>query len=153
MLPFNARFSGATEATALVALFTLIAGEDRSMLITELDMEGMGTTSLGLEVGLYRVGTAGTTGAGAVTPVPVDATSPAFTGTAFASYTTQPLKGALLHNMPINANGQRYFWRCNPNLNNAYGVPGGSVAAASVALFTIGTAVGTVTGRIGFNEI
>ena len=149
---YNARFSGTLEATALVALFTLIAGATRSLLVTEYEAEGMGTSSAAQEFGIYRVGTAGTTGGGAVTPVPVNALATAFTGTAFASYATQPLKGALVKNVPVNANGQRVFWRANPNLNNAIVVPGGNNAAASLALYTI-SGTGVVTGNLQFNEL
>lgn len=152
MFPYNARFTGTLEATALIGLFTLISGSVRSLLVTEIDVEGMGTTSAAAEAGLYRVGTAGTTGAGAVTPVPTNAQAPAFSGTAFASYTTQPIKGALVQNVPLNANGQRYFWRCNPNLNNAISVPGGNNAAGSLTVMTI-SGTNVITGRLQFNEL
>lgn len=152
MIPYNARFSGTLEATALVGLFTLISAATRSLLVTEIDVEGMGTTSAAAELGLYRVGTAGVTGGGAVTPVPLNAQAPAFGGTAFASYATQPVKGALVHNVPINANGQRYFWRANPNLNNAISVPGGNNNTGSLTLMTI-SGTNIVTGRLQFNEL
>lgn len=147
MRNYNARFSGTLEATALVALFTIISAATRSFIVTEIDVEGMGTSSAAQEAGIYRVGTAGVTGGGAVTPVPTDASSTAFGGTAFASYATQPIKGALVHNVPINANGQRYFWRCNPNLNNCISVPGGAVAAGSLGVFTL-SGTGVLTGRL-----
>ena len=147
MQTYNARFSGTLEATALVGLFTIIAGSVNSFLVTEIDAEGMGTSSAAQEFGIYRVGTAGVTGGGAVTAVPVNAGYAAFAGTAFASYATQPIKGALVQNVPINANGQRVFWRANPNLNNAIQVKAGNNAAGSLAGYTIsGTAV--VTGRL-----
>jgi len=151
---YNARFSGTLEATLLIPIFTIISGATRSFLVLEYEAQGMGTSSGANEFGIYRVGTAGTTGGGAVTPVSVDANTsiPAFTGTAFASYSTQPIKGTLLKNVPINANGQRVFWRCNPNLNNALVVPGGNVAAGSIALYTIsGTSV--VTGNMQIAEL
>lgn len=151
---YNARFTGTLEATTLIPIFTIISAAVRSFLMMEIDAEGMGTASAANEFGVYRVGTAGVTGGGAVTPVSVDANSsiPAFQGTAFASYATQPIKGTLVQNCPINANGQRYFWRANPNLNNAIVVPGGNNAAGSLGLFTIsGTAV--VTGRMQVAEL
>ena len=152
MTPYTARWSGTLEATALVALFTLISAAAKSILITEIDAEGMGTTSAANETGIYRVGTAGTTGGGAVTPTPLTPTHPAFGGTAFASYTTQPIKGALIHNIPINGNGQRYFWRANPNLNNAIPVSGGNNATGSISIFTI-SGTNVLTGRLGLLEI
>lgn len=147
MQTYNVRVTGTLEATALVALFTLINGSVQAGLVTELDFEGMGTSSAAQELGIYRVGTAGTTGGTALTAVPVNAGYAAWSGTAFGSYGTQPLKGALVQNVPINANGQRYFWRCNPNLNNAISMPAGNVAAASLAGFTI-SGTGVVTGRV-----
>jgi len=147
MQTYNLRFSGTLEATALVALFTMINGSVQAGLVTEIDAEGMGTTSAANEFGIYRIGTAGVTGAGAVTAVPTNAGYTAWSGTAFASYTTQPVKGALVQNVAINGNGQRYFWRANPNLNNAISVPAGNVAAASLGIFTI-SGTNVVTGRL-----
>lgn len=153
MIIYNARFSGTLEATLLIPIFTIISGATRSFLMLEVDAEGMGTSSAANEFGVYRIATAGTTGGGAVTPTTPEApnmtgTTPAlaFSGTAFASYATQPIKGALAQNVPINSNGQRYFWRCNPNLNNAIVVPGGNNAAGSLGLYTI-SGTGVITGR------
>lgn len=153
MIPYTARFSGTLEATALVSLFTIISGATRSFLLTEIDAEGMGTSSAAGEFGIYRIGTAGTTGSSAITPQPTvaPASLPSFSGTAFGGYSTQPIKGTLMRNCPLNANGQRYFWRANPNLNNAISVPGGNNAAGSLGIFTIsGTHV--VTGSLGILE-
>lgn len=120
---------------------TIISGATRSFLIVEIDAEGDGNTSTYNEFGIYRVTTAGTTGGGAITPVPVDSpnmtgTTPAiaFSGTVDTTWTTQPTVGSLIHNVPINANGQRYFWRANPNLSNAIVVPGGNNAAGTVSV-------------------
>ena len=147
MQTYNVRVTGALEATALIALFTIISGSVQANLLTEIDMEGMGTSSAAQELGIYRVGTAGTTGGTALTAVPTNAGYTAWSGTAFGSYSVQPLKGALVQNVPINANGQRYFWRCNPSLNNAISMPAGNVAAASIAGFTL-SGTGTLTGRL-----
>lgn len=147
MQTYNIAVGGTLEATALVGLFTIINGSVQAGLVTEMDFEGSGTSSAFAEMGIYRVGTAGTTGGGALTAVPTNAGYAAWSGTAFGSYSTQPIKGALLHNVPFNANGQRYFWRCNPNLNNAIDVPAGNVAAASIAGFTI-SGTSTFRGRV-----
>jgi hypothetical protein len=154
MQTYNTRIPQFTLAATTTAFGTIIAAAARSFLITELDFEGMGTASAFNEIGLYRVGTAGVTGASALTFTSVDANSsiPAFQGTGFAAYTTQPIAGALLMNMPLNSNGQRYFWRCNPNLNNALVVPGGNNAAASVMLAPI-AGTGSVGGRIQLAEL
>lgn len=159
MIPYNVRFAGTLGATT-TALATIISGATRSLLIVELDIEGMGNASAANELGLYRVATAGITGSGALTFVPLYApnmtgTTPAlaFSGTGFGGYTTQPIAGALAH--PIagpNSNGQRYFWRCNPNLNNAIPVPGGNNAAGSVAFFPI-SGTGVISGRVQLLEI
>jgi hypothetical protein len=159
MIIYNVRVSGALSAV-LTPIATIIAGAIRSFLLLEVDLEGMGTASQANEVGIYRIATAGVTGSGALAFTSTDqpnmtGTTPAlaFSGTGFASYATQPLVGALLQNIPINANGQRYFWRANANLNNAIPVQGGNNAAASIGLFPINTAGGTVTGRVQLAEI
>lgn len=147
MQTYNVKVSGTLEATALVALFTIINGSVQASLLTEYDLEGMGTSSAANELGLYRVGTAGVTGSGALTFTPTNPGYTAYSGTGFGGYSTQPIKGALMKPIQINANGQRIFWRCNPNLNNAFSIPAGNVATASIAGFTIsGTSV--VTGSL-----
>lgn len=159
MIIYNVRVSGALSTTT-TPIATIIAGAIRSFLLLEVDLEGMGTASQANEVGIFRVATAGATGSGALTFTSTDqpnmtGTTPAlaFSGTGFGAYATQPVTGALIQNIPINANGQRYFWRANANLNNAIPVQGGNNAAASIALFPINTAGGTVTGRIQLAEI
>jgi hypothetical protein len=159
MIIYNVRVSGALSTTT-TPIATIISGATRSFLVLEVDLEGMGTASQANEVGIYRVGTAGVTGSGALTFTATDTpnmtgTTPAlaFSGTGFGGYSTQPIAGALVVNIPINANGQRYFWRANANLNNAVSVPGGNNAAGSIGLFPINTAGGTVTGRIQLAEI
>ena len=154
MQNYNVRIPQFTLAATTTAFGTIVSAAARSFLVTELDFEGMGTASAFNEVGLFRVGTAGATGASALTFVSPEANSsiPAFQGTGFAAYTTQPIAGSLLMNMPINSNGQRYFWRCNPNLNNALVVPGGNNAAGSIALMPI-SGTGSIAGRLQIAEL
>lgn len=149
--PHEASASFTIGATT-TALGTIIAAAVRSLLILELDFQGMGNASGANELGLYRVGTAGVTGSNALAAVPCHPNYPAFAGTAFFTYSTQPIAGARITNMPLNTNGQRYFWRCNPNLNNAKVVPGGNNAAASVAVFPY-SGSGTGVGRIQVMEL
>lgn len=158
MIVYNVRVAG-TVGTTTTALATLISGATRSFLVLEVDLEGTGTASASNEIGIYRVGTAGVTGAGALTFTTVESpnmtgTTPAlaFSGTGFGSYTTQPVAGALIQNIGLNANGQRFFWRANPNLNNAITVPGGNNAAGSVALFPL-SGSSTFVGRIQIAEM
>jgi hypothetical protein len=157
MLIYNIRTPHAASASFTVGvtttqLGTIVAAEDRSLLVLEMDFEGMGTSSGANELGIYRVGTAGVTGSNALTASPIHASAPAFAGTAFFTYATQPIAGALVFPFGFNTNGQRYFWRCNPNLNNAIVVPGGSVAAASIAVFPI-SGGGTGVGRLQIAEL
>lgn len=159
MMVYNARIASTTLGATTTAIATLIAGAARSLLLMEFDFQGRGTASADNEVGIFRVGTAGVTGSGAITPQPVDSpnmtgTTPAivFSGTMFGTYATQPITGVLAHSIPLNANGQRYFWRANPSLNNAIVVPGGNSAAASVAIFPI-AGTSNVSGRIQFGEL
>lgn len=155
---FNVRISGTLGATT-TAIATIIGGASRSWQIIEIDFQGQANASSANELGLYRVGTAGVTGAGALTFSPLEVpnmtgTTPAiaYSGTGFGSYTTQPIAGALIHPFGLNANGQRYFWRCNPNKDNAIKVQGGNNAAASIACFPIsGTSL--VSGRLQIEEL
>jgi hypothetical protein len=159
MIPYNFRIPSFALGVTTTPFGTIISGALRSFLIIEMDFQGRGTASADNEIGIYRIATAGVTGGGAITPTPLPVpnmtgTTPAlaFSGTAFASYSTQPVAGALIQNMLINANGQRYFWRANPNLNNAIPVPGGNNAAGSVGLFPIAGS-SNVGGRIQILEL
>ena len=151
MLLYNIVRSNALPVSAQ-DFFTVISNATRSFCILELDAEGAGTTSAYTEMGIYRVTTAGATGASAITPVPVNPAQPAFGGTVFAGWTTQPVVGALIQTMPINSNGQRYFWRAMPNYSNAIWSPGGAVAAGSISIRPI-TISGNTTVRVQVGEI
>ena len=157
MLTYNVRTphtasASFTIAATTTALGTIIGAATRSMLIRELDFQGMGNASGANELGLYRVGTAGVTGSNALTFSPTHPSAPAFAGTGFFTYSTQPIAGALVHPLGLNTNGQRYFWRANPNLDNAIVCPGGNNAAASIAVFPI-SGSGTGVGRIQLSEL
>lgn len=160
MIPFNVRTphnasTSFTVGTTTTALGTIISGATRSFLILEMDFEGMGTSSGANEVGLYRVATAGVTGSNALTFTGTDSPNVGavtFAGTGFFTYATQPVAGALVHSMGFNTNGQRYFWRANPNLNNAIVCPGGNVAAGSIAAFPL-SGGGTGVGRLQIAEL
>jgi hypothetical protein len=159
MIPYNVIRSNAAQSLSNDFL-TIIGGASRSNLLTEVDAEGAGTTSAFQEFGLYRVATAGATGGGAITPVVagpapnLTGTTPAlaWSGTCFTTWATQPVLGALIKNVPLNLNGQRYFWRCNPNLNNAISIPGGNNAAASLSVRGI-TGTGNMSLRLQLLEL
>lgn len=151
---------GATSGS--VISFIIFPGTNRSFLITEIDWEGYGTSSGDAEFALFRTITSAA--AGALTTVLVGqpttsvATQPAFSGSAgqgsFA--TTQPtLASAPLMVFGCNANGQRYFWRANPNLDNAVDVPGTATALlGGIAIVQIGgTAAIAAGGRVQVSEI
>lgn len=133
-------------------LATIISNAARSFCILEIDVEGDGVASAFTELGLYRVGTAGATGSGAIVPVPVNPAQPAFGGVVNTAWTTQPVVGVLAHNIPLNSNGQRYFWRAMPNLQNAIWSPGGAVAAGTLSLRPV-TVNGNVSIRLLLGEI
>jgi hypothetical protein len=169
MISYNTRFPSFTPAaivsasggvtTGSVLNAIIFPGTNRSYLITEIDVEGGGTASAYAEFSLFRTFTTAAAGALTlvVTPQPVEsvATPPAFSGSAGqgAFATTQPtLATAPIFSFGLNANGQRYFWKANPNLNNAIVVPGtatsllggialvqtgGAAAIASFARFQI----------------
>jgi hypothetical protein len=150
-----------------VDFIQIISGATRSCLVLELDFEGDGTASAYDEVGVYRVTTQGTgTAPTATTPATRD--SPNMTGTtpalAFSGLfyggtgygTTQPtLATQPMHNIPVNANGQRYFWRANPNLNNAIVIPGAVTAGAAAGSLSFRSQSGTgnTSGRVQIAEL
>jgi hypothetical protein len=140
----------------------IFPGTNRSFILTEIDLEGFGTASATSEFAIFRTITTAAAGAATTTLTPQPtvslATPPAFTGTAAQSgyATTQPtLAGASIHSCPLNQNGQRYFWRANPNLDNALDCPGTATALLNgLALVQIGGAgVIPMAGRIQIKEI
>lgn len=151
MLTYNVARSNVLPVTGQDFL-TIISNATRSFGITELDFEGAGNTSNYTEMGVYRVSAAGTTPGGAVTPTPVNPAQPAFGGSTATTYAAQPTIAALIHNIPVNSNGQRYFWRAAVNLSNAIWSPGGANAAGSISIRPI-TISGNITGRVQVVEI
>lgn len=115
------------------------SGANRSCLITEIDNQGGHTSSVSLEVGLYRVTTQGTGTAPATTPVPTPTSEsfPAFTGlfyTGGAWGTAQPVLGAQVQPCNLNANGQRHYWRCQIDKSDALVIRGGGGQAGALSL-------------------
>lgn len=172
MVKYNARFpiftaaalvaatGGVTTGSVLYAV--LFPGTNRSSLITEIDIEGAGIASANAEFAIFRTITTAAVGAlsSVVTPQPTLslATPPAFSGSAgqgsFA--TTQPtLAGNPLYPFGLNANGQRYFWRANPNLDNAIDLPGTATALLNgIVIVQIGgSAAIAASVRIQVSEI
>lgn len=139
-------------------------GTNRSWLLLEIDAEGSASASAPGVFSFFRTITTAAVGAltTVVTPQPIDslATAPVFSGSAgqgtFA--TTQPtLAGNAIHSFGLNANGQRYFWRANPNLNNAIVVPGTATALLGglglVQVTATGTSAMAITVRLQIAEL
>lgn len=137
-------------------LISISGNATRSYCVLEIDVEGAGTTSAYDEVAVYRVSAVGTTGGGAITPTPVNVAQPAFGGVVNTTWSAQPTVSAVIHSIPVNANGQRYFWRAMPNLSNAIWSPGGGTAAAAaqMSIRPVGTPSGAnLTLRVQIGEI
>src|SRR5258708_7702633 len=129
MQTFNATRANVALSTAN-DFWQIVSGATRSTLLLEWDFEGAGNSSVYNEFGLFRVTTQGTgTAPGTTVPQPTNAQFAAYSGTfntGGAWGTAQPVLGAVpVRSIGINANGQRVFWRCNPNLSNAIVIPGG----------------------------
>ena len=147
-----------TATTTYFLLATGTAIPAKSFLVVELDFEGSLQSSGYAELGLYRAATAYTAGS-AVTPVSID--QPVTATAAATSASSAPTAGTYttanpVHNFAINANGQRYFWRANPNLNNAIVVTAGTSPANQLVLATTASPLqGTVSisGRIQIAEL
>ena len=154
---YNIPVSSVTLAAG-ASFLTVVPGAARSFLIIEIDAQGMGNSSAPNEFGIFSVGTAGS-GAGTPTAYGVNPTdspnisgggSLAFSGNAFIGYaSTPPVAAALRHNVPLNSNGQRYWWRCNTNYNDAILVPGNSKGITCQQI----SGTGTVTLRLKISEM
>jgi hypothetical protein len=153
---------GVTTGSVLTGIW--FPGTNRSHIVSEIDIEGSGSSSAPAVFALFRTITTAAVGAltTVVTAQPTTSlsTNPTFSGSAgqgsFA--TTQPtLAAAPIKIMGLNANGQRYFWRANPNLDNALDVPGTATALlnglALVQIVATGTAAIAATARIQIKEI
>ena len=138
-----------TLSTTLSSL-TIIAGATRALKICEIYLAGTGTASASNDIGLYRVATAGVTGAGAITPSALNPASPAAALTCFTSYTTQPVIGAKILDIPVNANGGVGYYRPQPG--QEIEVPAGNVAAATVTLRSV-SGTSTAAGWVVVEEI
>jgi hypothetical protein len=129
---------------------SLISGATRSFKILEIEAKFDATTAATTEIGIFRTTTAGVTGSGAIVP-PMASESPvtatAFSGVANTAWTTQPVVAALpIRIISVNAPGDRYFWRCNPNQNDAIIVPGGGGIPGSLSIRSlIGTSAVTIS--------
>lgn len=145
------------------SLGIIFPGTNRSFICLEIDVEGSGSSSAPSTFSVYRTITTAAAGAlatvvtGKSTAQP--STVPTFTGSAgqgvFA--TTQPtLATSPEFNLSANANGQRYFWRANPNLNNAMTWPGTATALLNglclVQVVASGTAAMAAQARIQIAE-
>lgn len=157
MIPYSiVRQDVALSTTA--DFLTIIAGASRSLLLTELDFQGEGNTSVKNQLGVFRVATAGTTPGGAITPAPrytpnMTGTTPAlaFSGLVYTTWSAAPTLGANVHPFSVNANGQRYFWRAE-HINDVIPVPGGNNAAASLSIRSV-SGTSNVSGRVRIVEV
>jgi hypothetical protein len=154
--------AGGGVTTGSVLSLIWFPGTNRSHLIAEIDIQGQGVASANSLFGVFRTITAAA--AGALTTVLTAqpnvslGTNPVFSGSggqgSFA--TTQPtLATAALRTLAANANGQRYYWKANPNLDNAIDVPGTATALLNgIAIVQIGgSAVIAASGRVQIKEI
>jgi hypothetical protein len=122
---------------------TVIPAAARALKITEIYLAGTGTASASNDIGLYRVGTAGVTGAGAVTPAPDNPAAPAVGFTNFTSYTTQPVVGTKVLDMPVNSNGGVFYWR--PMKGDEIEIPAASLGVTLRSVSGTGTVAGWMT--------
>lgn len=114
-------------------LLTIIGSTTRSWRIKSIEVSGMGTASAANTLGIYRVGTAGITPGGAITPTPNNPAAPAAALTTSTTWATQPVVGVELRTMAVNANGAINRWVAIPNIDEIE-CPGGATAASSISL-------------------
>ena len=138
-----------TLSTTLSSL-TIIAAATRALKVCEIYLAGTGTASASNDVGVYRVATAGVAGAGAVTPAALNPSAPAASFTNFTSYTTQPVVGTKILDIPVNSNGGVGYYRPQPG--QEIEIPAGNVAASTLTIRSV-SGIGTVAGWVVVEEI
>jgi len=156
MVIYNVRIAPYTPTSLNSVLFGIFPGSTRSFLLLEIDIEGLGSSSSQCEFGFYRTNNTSTSlvlvnG----NPTDVNSSPQTFTGLSGQGPSgTPPTAGTLVHEFGLNAFGQRYFWRANPNLNNAICLdpPTGNLGI-SLALATGTPANCLIAGRVQFAEI
>ena len=154
--------TGGTTSGAVITGI-IFPGTNKSFILKEIDVEGSGSSSAPATFSIFRTITAAASGAltTVITGQPTTSlsTQPTFTGSAgqgsFA--TTQPtLAAAAIFNLSANANGQRYYWRADPNLVNAIDFPGTPTALlnglALVQVVATGTSAIAAQARIQIAE-
>jgi len=103
----GARYSANRTSSALSTTndtMTIIAPSTRALKIWEIRLYGQGTASAANEVAIAR-SSGGTTGGGAITPVPLATLSAASGVTVNTTWSAQPTLGVVLRRVGINANG------------------------------------------------
>lgn len=141
-------------------LLTIVSGSKRSVLICEIDLEGFELAGAAVDMGFFLCSSPGITANTTITPQPVGnpnltGSSPviSFSGTVVAGggWSTQPTPVAeCVHYIPMNANGQRYYW-ATENTEDMISIPGGGGAAGTLQLRPI-TGVSHIAGRIKIIE-
>lgn len=102
-IPYTARVENTALSTSNDTA-TFVAASTRCLLIQAVSLYGLGTSSAANSVKICR-STGGTTGGGAVTPAPLNPSSPAAACTVNTTWSTQPTLGAVIRNIGVNANG------------------------------------------------
>lgn len=120
---------------------TFVAASTRALIIDAITLGGMGTASAANSVQVCR-STGGTTGGGGITPAPNNPASPAAACSVFTTWSAQPTLGAVLDNIPVNANGAVV------RLPYTIGVPGsGQISIRS------GVGTSNINSKVEFREI
>lgn len=114
-------------------LVTVIASATKPLRIYIVDLKGMGTASSANEVLVSR-SSGGTTGAGAITPVPQNAGASAASFTVNTTWSVQPTLGVTLWRLGPNANG---------GIDKFVAFPGGEFSVPVSGQVSIRSASGT----------
>ncbi len=131
-------------------LLTIIGAATRSWRIKSIEIDGLGTASAANAVGIYRVGTAGVTPGGAITPTPNNPAASAAALTTSTTWGTQPVVGVEVRTLAVNSNGGINRWVAIPNVEEIE-APGGANAAASISIrSSVGT--GNVNIQVTIEE-
>lgn len=132
MLTYNVNRANVALSTA-ADLLTITAASAKALRIWAITIGGQGTLSANNTVGVYRVGTLGATAGGLITPTAKNQAMPASGFTVATTWTTQPVVGAIVELLSVNANGGGMRWVASqPAL--AIFIPAGATAISQLSI-------------------
>jgi hypothetical protein len=114
---YSASVLTATLSSTTNDIMTIVPASGRIIQLIEFSVTGQGTASSAAQVNLSNITTAGVTGTGGITPLPLNpGYAPAATAVVSTAWGTQPVIGAIpTVPLGVNANGGIFRWVARPD--------------------------------------